>query len=377
MLTTSLFQMETATSKKYKKMPLDVSFYLRYLSQDKKETLPELMKRYPQYSRTTIYRHSKILNGNMDVDSRHKNTGRRPKLTQRDGRKLVNSLLKLRKSVGNCASSEIQREAGIDERHVSNRTVRRCLKKQGYKYTQCRRKGQLFTDDLKKRVQFARKCNKLPETFWQGGVAFYLDGTGWVHKTDPCKQVRTYRTRMWKKSGESLARECTAKDKKEGSAGKIGKFMAAIAYGKGVIKCHQYEGHVNAQMFADFIEEHFPEMFENSANPKGKLFLQDGDPSQNSALAREAMDLVGCRVFSIPPRSPDLNPIENIFRLIGKQLKREALERNICHETFAHFSERVEKTALNFSPEIIDKTIDSMPRRINAVIKNKGLRTKY
>ena len=73
----------------------------------------------------------------------------------------------------------------------------------------------------------------------------------------------------------------------------MARFMVAIAYGKGVIKCHQYHGNVNSEMCADFIKEQFPSMFENSPNPKGKLFLQDGDPSQNSALAREAMESVG------------------------------------------------------------------------------------
>ena len=40
-------------------------------------------------------------------------------------------------------------------------------------------------------------------------------------------------------------------------------------------------------------------MFEKSANPKGKLFLQDGDPSKNSSVDRQAMDSIGCRLFGI------------------------------------------------------------------------------
>ena len=207
---------------KYKKMTLDVSIHFRYLSQDKGETLPELVKRYPQYTRTSIYRHSKIPVGKNHLDNRHKNTGRPPKLTDSDSRKIANSLLKLRKNVRNCSSTEIQCDAGIGPRHISNRTVWRCLKRQGYKYTQCRRNGQLFKTDLKKRVKFARNCKRLPKRFWQEGVSFYLDRTGWVHKTDPCKQACTYLSRMWKKASESLHRKCTAKGKKEGSAGRMG-----------------------------------------------------------------------------------------------------------------------------------------------------------
>ena len=58
-------------------------------------------------------------------------------------------------------------------------------------------------------------------------------------------------------------------------------------------------------------------------NQSGKLFLQNEDPSQNSALAREAMEAVGCRLFKIPARSPDLNPIENAFNNIPNAIKNK------------------------------------------------------
>ena len=51
------------------------------------------------------------------------------------------------------------------------------------------------------------------------------------------------------------------------------------------------------------------------------LFLQDGDPSKNCHMSREVMENVGCRLFKIPARSPELNLIENVFHLIGKRLK--------------------------------------------------------
>eukprot|EP00794_Sanderia_malayensis_P020982 gene20982-biopygen15488 len=43
------------------------------------------------------------------------------------------------------------------------------------------------------------------------------------------------------------------------------------------------------------------------------LLLQDNDPSQNSAMARDAMKNIGAEVVNIPPRSLDINPIENFF----------------------------------------------------------------
>ena len=98
--------------------------------------------------------------------------------------------------------------------------------------------------------------------------------------------------------------------------------MVAIAHNKGVIKCHQYFGSINSETCKSFIEKQFSDMFKNSANSKGKLFLQDGQLSQNSKIACEAIDFARYSLFNIPPRSPDLNPIENMFHLIGKQLKK-------------------------------------------------------
>ena len=130
-------------------------------------------------------------------------------------------------------------------------------------------------------------------------------------------------------------------------------------------------------MCADFVRNHFPSMFTDSPNPRGKLFLQDGDPSQNSKLCKDAMDSVGCRLFHIPARSPDLNPIENVFHNIGKKIREEALNNKIKDETFAQFADRARRMCLSYPSDIIDKTIESMPKRITMVIKNKGERTKY
>ena len=198
-----------------------------------------------------------------------------------------------------------------------------------------------------------------------------------AHKVNPSENAKTYRTRTWRKKAEGLLIDCTAKGRKEGTGRKMAKFFVAIAYGKGVIKCEPYEGHVNGAMFSEFIRTHFNDMFRKSANPEGKLFLQDGDPSQNSALAHLAIDFVGGKLFQIPARSPDLNPIENIFHIVSKQLHNDAQQKNITKESFEQFQRRVCFTLENVSGETIDKTIESMGRRINLVIESKGIRTKY
>ena len=359
----------------YKKVPINISIHLRYLHQDQKVPLKDLQKRYPNIPKATIYRHCKKNIAEVTTDHRHQNKGRPRKMSARDVRHVESTLVKLREEVGDLYSTDVGRDAGVD--HVSNRTIRRCLREQGYKFSQCRKKGQLSKEDLKKRLRFARKCKRVPDNVWTEGISFYLDGTGWVHKTNPSKNARTARTRTWKKKGEALKRENTAKGKKEGVGGRMARFMVAIAYGKGVIGCHQYQGNIDGEKFAQMIKDNFPELFAKSANPIRKLFLQDGDPSQNSKLARDTMESLGYSLFSIPARSPDLNPIENTFHLIGKKLRKDAIDLKLEQETYEQFVRRVKRTVLDFDKDIIDRTIASMPRRVDAVIKCKGGRTKY
>ena len=58
----------------------------------------------------------------------------------------------------------------------------------------------------------------------------------------------------------------------------------------------------------------------------------DNDPSQTSKVALLALRAIECNLHRIPPRSPDLNPIENIFHIVKKQLEDEALNLHITNE---------------------------------------------
>ena len=109
-----------------------------------------------------------------------------------------------------------------------------------------------------------------------------------------------------------------AKGKKVGTGGKVAKFIVAISFGKGVVICERYET-MNGNFLASFIDENFNTMFSYSDKGLSRMWLQDGDPSQNSRAAQDAM--VGCQseLLKILPRSPDLNPIENIFHIVSRK----------------------------------------------------------
>ena len=135
--------------------------------------------------------------------------------------------------------------------------------------------------------------------FWTEGISFYLDGTSWVHKSNPTSHGKTFRTKTWRKSSQNIKPACCAKEKKEVSGGRVAKFKVAVSHSKGIVKCYQYEGRIKGVKFLKLVEEHFLDMFSKENNKKGKLFLQDGDPSQNCKISMKAMEKVGCPLFKI------------------------------------------------------------------------------
>ena len=82
-------------------------------------------------------------------------------------------------------------------------------------------------------------------------------------------------------------------------------------------------------------------------------------------------------MFSIPARSPDINPIENMFNIVHKSLKEDAVNQCIGHKTYEEFSRRVKKALSNFSKDVIDNTIESLPKRMKLILKGRGYHTKY
>ena len=209
---------------------------------------------------------------------------------------------------------------------------------------------------------------------WEKGIAFYLDGVNFAYKTNPLDQARAPTGRIYRKKSEGLDQFCTAKGKKVGTGGKLVKFIVAISHDCGVILCEQYE-HMNGSFFASFVDKHFRDLFEK-CKKNTRLWKQDGDPSQNCRLAQDAMKRANANLLKIPPRSPDLNPIENVFKSISEILRRQVIDKAISYESYEDFAARVKSTIESFSVDKINKIIESMKTRIPLITKRKK-RLKY
>lgn len=364
--------------KVYKPIPLDVSVHLRYLHQDLGLTGAALSRRYPNYSRASIFRHINKRVGDDTEDKRKQNRGRPPVLSARDKRRVINQVPILRKGKGGKFTIKDIRDGSAVRSDISDMTVRRVLHNAGYGFLTSPRKGILSAKDAQTRLKFAKNAKrKFERDIWINDICFYLDGTGFVHKTNPRNNALGNAARTWRRKGERLNLNCTASGRHEGVGGKVAKFMVAITYGQGVTMCEEYEERLTGEFFGKFVRKHFPQCFAKSGKQNSRLFLQDGDPSQNSGIAKQAFIDVNGTKFSIPPRSPDLNPIENIFHIIKRKLQSDAIEQNITYESYWDFKERIKQTFSAISPKLIDKTIASMSTRIDLVIASKGQCIKY
>lgn len=102
------------------------------------------------------------------------------------------------------------------------------------------------------------------------------------------------------------------------------------------------------------------------------VFQQDSAPAHTSRLAKKWFDDNGIQVLDWPGNSPDLNPIENLWTIVKRKLRKYHAS-NLQELVF--YIKRVWCTEI--TPEVCHNLVHSMPRRLSSVLKNSGFATKY
>ena len=92
-----------------------------------------------------------------------------------------------------------------------------------------------------------------------------------------------------------------------------------------------------------------------------------------SYKAQDWFDDNNIQVLSWPAQSPNLNPIEHLWEHLKRCLQQYPTPFRGVHELWNRVSEKWNA----IPPEVCQNLIESMPRRIEAVLKAKGGHTKY
>jgi len=99
-------------------------------------------------------------------------------------------------------------------------------------------------------------------------------------------------------------------------------FLAALRCDRIDAPC-VVDGPINGQSFGLYIEK-----FLLPTLKPGDVVIMDNLGSHKSSFVRKAIRSVGAKLLFLPPYSPDLNPIEQVFAKL-KHLMRKAAERTV------------------------------------------------
>ena len=191
---------------------------------------------------------------------------------------------------------------------VVDRTIQRTLKKEGFFYGKIVKVERLTDVHKKKRVEY---CERMEGFDWSS--VLFSDEKTFVLGSRPGY--------AWQKTENRIVEEYVNHAPKLHVWGAIGSYMKS--------KLFCFQGNLNSDLYQKILQQRLNEKKLLYA-PKSKhrlaqhwQFLQDNSRVHTAKNSMKVLrELVGDRIISHPAKSPDLNPIEDVWSYLDRQVKQ-------------------------------------------------------
>lgn len=140
--------------------------------------------------------------------------------------------------------------------------------------------------------------------------------------------------------------------------------------GLGIGPIVRIEGIMTSIVYRDLLQANMLEYYD-FIKEEGSLFQQDNDPKHKSKVVAAWFKEHKIEVMVWPAQSPDLNPIENLWQIVDNKIRKRRFTN------LAQMFEIIEEEWDRIPRETLTKLVQSMPRRCEEVIKQKGYPTRY
>jgi DDE superfamily endonuclease len=162
------------------------------------------------------------------------------------------------------------------------------------------------------------------------------------------------------------------------------KVWGAMRYGRlsnlVVVPEGEKEGTMTAKKYLDVIMdgEMFDFWMEGMEDVGYLLMMEDGAPYHKGVASQRRAQLeedgwIGWGPGTWPANSPDLNPIENLWHVLRSKIRKRRHQPRTKKALIEALTDEWGKLDMG----IVNNLIDSMPRRLQAVIDGNGRPTKY
>ena len=282
-------------------------------------------------------------------------SGRRRKTSSESDRLIVH----LVRNDPTLSSAELRNS--LPEPTVSALTVRRRLRSEHFK-SRLRPSGIELTANHKRlRLEWAmRHCH------WRSQWSRVV----WSDEASVCLRGRDGRLRVWMQSGDEIPGNLALPVNQRG--GRL--LIWAAIWMNGRTELHIQRNNMNSNGYVDVLRQHILPLSNQLGDPSADwIYMDDNATCHRSLVTNPFKTQAGIRTLKWPARSPDLNPIENVWSLLKRRVRRSIRSGDDLSRLEALLRQEWDR----LSQEVINRLIESMSSRIRQVIELSGEVTKY